>query len=62
MPYDVDRQTIRLIAATLPCDERSVRKELTAPGSVRGIAGERIRQALAEWGAARSASSASERP
>jgi hypothetical protein len=46
----LDRLEIRKLSADLPADERTLRKELREPGSVRGLVGVRIRRALAERG------------
>ncbi|MFI5297763.1 MAG: hypothetical protein ACHREM_06650 [Polyangiales bacterium] len=35
------------IAAQLLCDPRSVEREIASPGTVRGVVGVRIREALA---------------
>ena len=42
----VDRIEILRIAAQAECDPRSVRRELREPGSVRGLAGDRIRRVI----------------
>lgn len=37
---------IREWSVKIQCDPRSIEKEIVSPGSVRGLAGERIRNAL----------------
>lgn len=46
----VDTATARHLAVEADADPRSVRRELRAPGSVRGMAGHRIRAVLAMHG------------
>ncbi len=46
----VDRAVLFAIAAKASADPRSVQKELLRPGSVRGMAGARVRRTLAEAG------------
>lgn len=43
-----DPQNVRRIAVAAIADPRTVRRELEHPGTVRGMAGHRIRRALAE--------------
>lgn len=43
-----DAATIRKISVAASADPRSVRKEMDKPGSVRGLPGHRIREALAK--------------
>ena len=45
-----DTATVRGLAVEADADPRSVRKEIRAPGSVRGLAGHRIRKVLARHG------------
>jgi hypothetical protein len=47
MKHDVDELDVREIARVAACDARTVRRELTEPGAVRGAVGARIRRALA---------------
>lgn len=47
VPMSASSHTLRRIAVEANADPRSVRKELLCPGSVRGMAGQRIREALA---------------
>jgi hypothetical protein len=44
-----DRETRIRLALDHHVDERSILKECERPGSVRGMAGERTRKALAAW-------------
>jgi len=46
-----DPQAVRRVAVSAIVDPRSVRRELEQPGSVRGMAGHRIRRAIAEHSA-----------
>lgn len=41
--------SLRVLAVKYEVDPRSLIKEWDAPGSVRGMSGERARKALAEW-------------
>ena len=41
---------VRALAVKIGCDPRSIERELLAPGSVTGMAGNRVRAALAELG------------
>lgn len=43
-----DTATIRAASVRIGCDPRSVEREILSPGSVSGIAGQRIRAALVE--------------
>jgi hypothetical protein len=49
-PPITDSLTVRAIGVDADADVRSVKRELSAPGSVRGRAGERIRAALQRRG------------
>jgi len=48
MTQRFDRITILVVAANVPADPRTVRRELEEPGSVRGLIGDRIRRELAK--------------
>lgn len=45
----IDQIEVRRISCSVPCDPRTVQRELAAPGSVRGIVGERLRAVLAQY-------------
>ena len=47
MTRHIDTATIRRLAVTYSVDPRSIRREMREPGSVRGMAGHRVREALA---------------
>lgn len=46
----IDTATARKLAVAADADPRSVLRELRQPGSVRGMAGHRVRQALEQHG------------
>jgi hypothetical protein len=52
-PAAPDASTLRRLAVRHGVDPRSIQRELSAPGSVRGMAGERARAAVTELREAR---------
>lgn len=52
MAHSLTAHQVRAVAVAATVDPRSVLRELTEPGSVRGDAGRRIREAIARLGSA----------